>query len=72
MNKHTCHWAGCDKEVPPSMWGCKTHWFTLPKHLRDRVWGEYKPGQEITKTPSKGYMEVIKEVDDWIREYKKR
>jgi len=35
--RHTCHWPGCNKEVPPAMWGCKTHWFSLPKRLRDRI-----------------------------------
>jgi hypothetical protein len=35
---HTCHWPDCRKEVPPAMWGCKQHWFALPKPLRDRIW----------------------------------
>lgn len=21
--EHHCHWPGCDKQVPPAMWGCK-------------------------------------------------
>jgi len=24
---HHCHWPGCDKQVPPAMWGCKGHWY---------------------------------------------
>jgi len=24
--------------VPPKMWGCKKHWFKLPKSLRDKIW----------------------------------
>ena len=39
--EHTCHWPGCKKQVPPAMWGCKKHWFMLPKHLRDRIWAAY-------------------------------
>lgn len=23
--KHHCHWPGCDKLVPPAMWGCYPH-----------------------------------------------
>src|SRR5690348_7778567 len=65
-NVHTCHWPGCDKHVPPAMWGCKAHWFRLPKRLRDRVWATYRPGQEITKTPSAAYLTVAREVQDWI------
>lgn len=68
---HTCHWYGCTEEVPPAMWGCRTHWFLLPKRLRDKVWATYIPGQEITKTPSEAYIAVIHEVDEWILEYKR-
>lgn len=68
MAKHTCHWPGCHKEVPPAMWGCKPHWFALPKHLRDRIWATYRPGQEITKTPSPAYLEAAREVQAWIKE----
>lgn len=67
---HTCHWPGCSIEVPPKLWGCKKHWFMLPKYLRDKVWLAYKPGQEITKTPSKEYIEVALEVQEWVRENK--
>ena len=68
MNKHTCHWPGCPRAVPPSMWGCKPHWFRLPVRLRNKVWATYRPGQEITKTPSAEYIEVAKEVQAWIKE----
>jgi len=63
---HTCHWPGCGKPVPPSMWGCKPHWFRLPKTLRDRIWATYRAGQEITKTPSEAYIEAAKAVQKWI------
>lgn len=65
---HTCHWPDCNKQVPPAMWGCKTHWFKLPLDLRNRVWATYKPGQEITMTPSTAYLAVADQVEKWIRE----
>lgn len=68
IRKHTCHWPGCDRQVPPAMWGCKMHWFALPKRLRDKIWRTYRPGQEITMTPSKAYLEAANEVQKWIRE----
>lgn len=68
--KHTCHWPGCDKPVPPAMWGCKAHWFTLPKTLRDRIWATYRRGQEVTKTPSPAYMKVAIDVQEWIAQFK--
>lgn len=64
--KHHCHWPGCDKQVPPAMWGCKTHWFKLPVNLRAEVWETYRPGQEIKGTPSAAYIEVAKRVQQWI------
>lgn len=63
---HTCHWPGCGKQVPPAMWGCKEHWFKLPKYLRDLVWATYRPGQEVNMTPSKQYLLVAKKVQEWI------
>lgn len=67
--KHTCHWPGCKVEVPPKMWGCRPHWFTLPKRLRDAIWATYVPGQEVRKDPSEAYLEVASEVDRWCREH---
>lgn len=70
--RHTCHWPGCDKVVPPAMWGCKTHWFKLPARLRAKIWATYRPGQEITKDPSADYLAVANEVQAWIAERGKR
>jgi len=66
IRKHYCHWPGCQREVPPSMWGCKFHWFKLPKALRNRIWQTYQPGQEITKTPSAQYLAAAADVQQWI------
>jgi hypothetical protein len=65
--EHHCHWPGCTKQVPPAMWGCKEHWFKLPASLRAKVWATYRPGQEITMTPSEAYLRVANEVQAWIR-----
>lgn len=50
------------------MWGCMTHWFALPLHLRNRIWAAYQPGQEISKTPSAEYIAAANDVQAWIRE----
>lgn len=63
---HACHWPGCKMPVPPKLWGCLKHWRMLPTRLRDKIWAHYKPGQEITKIPSKEYIAVAKEVQVWI------
>jgi flavin-dependent thymidylate synthase len=54
------------------MWGCRDHWFTLPKYLRDKIWAAYVPGQEITKTPSAAYIAAAHEVQQWIKDYLER
>lgn len=68
---HHCHWPTCNEQVPPAQWGCKKHWFKLPKRLRDRIWATYKPGQEKTMTPSRAYLLVADEVQRWITENNK-
>jgi hypothetical protein len=64
---HHCHWPGCTRQVPPAVWGCKTHWFKLPLSLRTRIWNTYRPGQEVDQTPSADYMAVARETQDWIK-----
>lgn len=49
------------------MWGCKPHWFKLPKRLRDRIWDTYEIGQEIDLSPSPEYLDAAHEVQEWIR-----
>jgi hypothetical protein len=64
---HTCHWPGCNKQVPPAMWGCKVHWFRLPAVLRAKIWRAYQPGQEERGDPSEAYLDAADEVQAWIR-----
>ena len=69
IRRHHCHWPGCDKQVPPAMWGCLSHWRKLPKMLRDELWGVYRPGQELTQTPSRSYVETAYKIQMWIANY---
>lgn len=65
---HHCHWPGCKKQVPPAMWGCREHWFKLPKKIRNEIWRTYKPGQEKTMTPSIEYLRAAGAAQQWIKE----
>jgi hypothetical protein len=65
---HHCHWPGCEKQVPPAMWGCSTHWYRLPTDLKRLIWATYKPGQEITMTPSGNYVRAANKVQQWIKD----
>ena len=58
---HTCHATACEETVPASMWGCRRHWFMVPKAIRDRVWATYRAGQEDDWEPSKAYLRNAKE-----------
>jgi hypothetical protein len=66
---HSCHWPGCPAQVPPAMWGCRGHWFTLPKPIRDDIWRAYRPGQERDMRPSRTYVEAAQAAQEWIAEY---
>lgn len=65
--RHHCHWPGCGKQVPPAMWGCRDHWYKLPKRLRDEIWATYSPGQEASMRPSQDYLDAADEVQRWIQ-----
>jgi CDP-diacylglycerol pyrophosphatase len=69
FRNHHCHWPGCKKQVPPAMWGCYKHWMILPKTLRDKIWAAYRPGQEKDMRPSRHYLTVATEVQNWITNY---
>jgi hypothetical protein len=64
--RHHCHWPGCNAQVPPAMWGCKAHWYALPANLRAAIWQTFRPGQEKTMTPSREYVAVARQVQEWI------
>lgn len=68
---HTCHWPDCKMEVHPRFLMCKSHWWTLPKSLRDLIYRHYRPGQEISKNPSPAYLEAWRLVREWIDNYRK-
>lgn len=66
---HHCHWTGCEKAVPPRMWGCRKHWYMLPADIRAEIWRTFRPGQEITKSPSADYLVAARKARDWIAEH---
>lgn len=70
--RHACHWPGCSMQIPPAMWGCRAHWYALPKRLRDAIWRAYAPGQEDRMNPSAEYLRVAREVQAWIASQESR
>lgn len=58
---HTCHANACTVPVPPKMFMCRPHWFSLPLGVRKMIWRHYRPGQEIDKHPTAEYVRVAKQ-----------
>ncbi len=63
---HTCHAENCSVPVPPKMLMCRLHWYMVPLRLRNAVWREYRPGQEIDKQPSPEYLVVMRAAIDAV------
>jgi hypothetical protein len=66
---HLCHHPACDREVPPRLLACRSHWYALPTPLRDRIWATYRPGQEFDTSPSRAYLTAMDTcIRHWLRE----
>jgi hypothetical protein len=43
--RHECPSFNCSVQVPRSQLACRSHWFSLPKDLRGRIWDAYTLGE---------------------------
>lgn len=43
---HKCPKTGCDVQVPQNMLACRTHWFDLPRPLRQAIKATYRKDDE--------------------------
>lgn len=66
MSGHHCHATNCKVPVPPEMFTCRKHWFSLPKSLRDAIWKAYRKGQCDDMNPSKEYCLAAKEAVTYL------
>lgn len=66
MMPHICHATGCKQIVVPAMFMCRTHWYWLPKPMRDAIWKAYRKGQELDKQPSAKYLKAAQEAIEWV------
>lgn len=63
---HACHHPRCTKQVPPHLFACSVHWFSLPIRLRNAILRTYRKGQEVDKRPSDEYKHAaIACLDYW-------
>lgn len=66
--KHTCHATGCTSRVPPTLFMCRPHWFSLPKAMREAIWDTYRPGQCDDMRPSAAYLEAARAAITYLAE----
>lgn len=60
-----CPHPACNREIPRYMFACSTHWFQLPKTMRDEIWRTYDGGQGVG---TKEYVAAARAAEDWIAE----
>lgn len=65
--KHLCHATGCPVETPPRLFMCGRHWGMLPTEMKNDINRLFRPGQEVSKTPSKQYMLAALAAVKWLR-----
>lgn len=59
-----CAWPKCHTLIPREMFMCKSHWFALPKELRDRIWKAYRADdRDALLTEHKAALKWISEHD---------
>lgn len=64
--RHTCHAVGCDTRTAPKLFMCPMHWRMIPRAMQDRLWAVYVPGQEERKDPTAEYLDVARELIDYV------
>lgn len=58
--QHTCHATNCTAPVEPKYLMCRKHWAMVPANLQTQVQQLYRPGQEVDKNPSPGYLNAAR------------
>lgn len=44
---HECPYPMCEAQVPAAMFACRSHWYSLPKPIRNDIWRAYADGEGI-------------------------
>lgn len=66
---HHCHWpGGCHDITAAAQYCCTRHWYKIPLRFRNKIWAAYRKGQEIDKSPTSRYMQVVREIKKWFDE----
>lgn len=66
MSEHTYHARDCRTPVEPAKLMCWPHWKMVPRNLQAAVWATCRPGQEVTKTPAREYLDAAQDAIDAV------
>ena len=65
MTAHECPAAGCDRKIGYGLLMCRSHWYMVPKSIRDTVWKAWEHGEGAgTPGHSAAIRAAIKSVND--------
>lgn len=42
-----CPHPDCERQISRTEYACRTHWFTLPKAIRDKIWTGFKSSARL-------------------------
>jgi len=57
---NTCRHPKCNMEKPVYLYACKTHWYQLPKQIRDKIWEGFRQGGFTSSLWERGDKEAMK------------
>ena len=64
VSMHLCNWPDCRRPVPHDMWGCRSHWFTLPQEHRNAILEAWRFGHGRL---SQKWIDANNAALEWIR-----
>jgi len=51
--------------IPTKKWGCRAHWWRLPKVFRDQIIAAYAKAGDVRADPSEEYMKAEDAAREW-------
>lgn len=66
FGKIPCRWPGCDAKIPREKWSCDKHWHMIPLRFQHRLFANYHPNQDETRSVSREYLAIVREFEEWV------
>ena len=69
MSAYVCQAAGCKTIIPPSMFLCRVHWFSLPEPMRAEIIVEELARETKDNLPNAALVAAVARAREWIAEH---